>query len=335
MTRHVKRSAHAHARCGGTGRHGHAARGATAARASRTDRGAARPDRMVPAPDLRPKERALRAAARRAATASGSIAGRADAGGAGNARARAGRARAQATPCPQRLHRRRRQRTVLRRGPGAGGQHRGAQPRSAGPERRAVHRAVRDRRPEGQPPPGAAPGRLRGAEVRTTGDQAPRHPNPALPAGAGGRHRGQPRRRELHRRRDGRQVPVASAAVPPAPAADRSRLQAQPALVDAAGGSRRAVAGADLRRAARIDPAQPRQGGGRNTDQGRPGRTGQDEGGLLLAGVRRAGRGVLPVLRVAPARLREGTAGRQGAAGRGAAQATAMRPTAATPKPPA
>ena len=293
MTSHVKRSAHAHARCGRTGRHGHAARGATAALASRTDRGAARADRVVQAPDLRPKERALRAAARRAADASGSMAGRADAGGADNARGRAGRARAQTSALAQRLHRRRHQRAVLRRGPCAGGEHRGAQPRSAGPERRADRPAVRDRRPEGQPPPGAAPGRLRGAEVRAHRDQAARHPNPALPAGPGGRDRRQPCRRELHRRRDGRQVPVAPAAVPPAPAAERGRLQAQSALADAAGGPRSAAARADLRRATRIDPAQPRQGGGRNTDQGRPGRTGQDEGGLLLAGVRRARRGVL------------------------------------------
>ena len=94
-----------------------------------TDRSAACPDRMVQAPGLRPEERALRAAARRAADAPG----RADAGGAGNAPGRAGRARAQATQGPQRLHRRRHQRAVLRRGQGTGGRHRRAQPRSAGP----------------------------------------------------------------------------------------------------------------------------------------------------------------------------------------------------------
>ena len=130
-------------------------------------------------------------------------------------------------------------------------------------------RAVRGHRREGQPSPGAAPGQLRGAEVRAPGDQAPRHADAALRAGAAGRDRGQPRRCELHRRAAGRQVRVAPAAVPPAPAARRGGLQAQPAVADAAGAARRAAARADLRGAARVDLRQPRQGDGRDADQGR------------------------------------------------------------------
>ena len=74
-------------------------------------------------------------------------------------------------------------------------------------------------------------------------------------------------------------------------------LQAQPAVADAARAARRAAARADLRGAVRLDPRQPRQGDGRDADQGWARRAGQDEGRLLLAGVRRARRGVLPVLR--------------------------------------
>jgi hypothetical protein len=53
---------------------------------------------------------------------------------------------------------------------------------------------------------------LRGAEVRAHGDQAARYADAALPGRAGGGDRGQPRRRELHRRRAGGQVRLAPAA---------------------------------------------------------------------------------------------------------------------------
>jgi len=94
---------------------------------------------------------------------------------------------------PQRLRRRRSERPVLRRGRGAGADHRGAQPRGAG----SCARAVRGHRPEGQPPAGAAPGQLRRPEIRAARHQSSRHADSALCAGGGGRHRGQSCRREL------------------------------------------------------------------------------------------------------------------------------------------
>ena len=265
------------ARCRRGGRARCAARRADAAArtprsiSSAADPDAAAPDRVVQAPAVRQQERALRADARRAADAPGP--------GARTGLARAARATAPASSrCPRTrgasraatsptTARARRSSTTARcrcvtievpnpeaQGPGA--------------------RSIRGRRREDQPPPGAAPGQLRGAEVRAPGDQAPRHADAALPAGAGGRHRGQPRRRELRRRAAGRQVRVAPAAVPPAPAADRGGLQAQPAVADAAGAARRAAArGRSTRRSSpRSAPAASRRWTRRRSRPGAPGR---------------------------------------------------------------
>jgi transposase len=168
----------------------------------------------------------------------------------------------------------------------------------ANPETEGLaRRPVRGDRREGQPPPGAAPGQLRDPQVRAPGHQAPRHADDPLPGGAGRRDRGQPRRRELPGRAAARQVRLAPAAVPPASALGRCRHHGQPRLAHAVGRTGRRAARADLRGAIGVDPRQPRQGHGRDPDQGRPCRPGQDEGLLLLAGVWRAARDLLPVLR--------------------------------------
>ena len=132
MTSHVKRSAHAHARCGRTGRHGHAARGAIAALASRADHAAAAAGRVVQATAVRQQERALRTDARCAADAPGAGAGPGTARAARAARGPAQGARAHAPQAQERLRRRRRERAVLRREQGAGAHDRGAQPRGPG-----------------------------------------------------------------------------------------------------------------------------------------------------------------------------------------------------------
>ena len=93
---------------------------------------------------------------------------------------------------------------------------------------------LRGHRREGQSSPGAAPEQLRRPQVRATRHQAPRYVDPALRAGASGRHRGQPRRSSsLRRRATGRQVSLRLAAVSPTPASARCRIHAQPVLAGA------------------------------------------------------------------------------------------------------
>jgi len=118
------------------------------------------------------------------------------------------------------------------------------------------------------PRDGTASRQFRGDEVRAPRHQAPFQADPALPAGTGRPHRGPPRRRELHRRRDRGQVLLAPAAVPPGSAPARCRLQTQPPLADAARCAGRAAPRADLRGAAEVHHRQPRHGDGRDADQG-------------------------------------------------------------------
>ena len=170
-----------------------AARGRSAAAVKGCDhRHFAASARLVRASVVRQEERALRPRARPAADAP-----RADTGRCSRAtragRSRQHRAGAHAPQAQPRLRRREPRRAVLRRGRGAGADHRGSQPRGA----RSCARTVRGHRREGQPPAGAAPGQLRRPQVRAARHQTSRHADPALRAGAGGRHRGQPRRRKL------------------------------------------------------------------------------------------------------------------------------------------
>ena len=71
---------------------------------------------------------------------------------------------------------------------------------------------------------------------------------------------------------------------------EQAGFKLTPPVADQPGRPKRCAGAADLRRAARIDPALPRQGGGRDADQGRPSRARQAARGLLLACVRRARR---------------------------------------------
>ncbi len=160
------------------------------------------------------------------------------------------------------------------------------------------------------------------------------HASAALPARARGRHRRQPRRRELHRRAAAGQVRLAPAAVPPAPAPDRCGLQAQPSLADAARAAGAPCCSSRSTRRSWTPSGQPRQGDGRDADQGRPGRAGgKMKAALLLADLRRARRGVLPVLRIAPARARRaGAAGLTSCSPARCCSATATPPTSAMPR---
>ena len=148
-------------------------------------------------------------------------------------------------------------------------------------------RSIRDDRREGQLPPGATPGQLCGTEVCAPGGQTPRHQCAELPAGTEQRDRGQPRRCQLHRR----------------PAARQDRLRnhlplyrQHQRLSDAGitvsrpwltrlGPPGRQPARAHLHCPVRIDPCPARHRDGRDADQSRTRRSGQDEGDLLLATV--------------------------------------------------
>ena len=131
---------------------------------------AAAPARVVQAPAVRQQERALRADARSRSRCTWArcsdglpVPPARSAEPSSTVPAHTRRAPA------QRLRRRQRERAVLRRD----ARCRCSPSRCPTPRPQDLGaRAIRGRRREGQPPPGAAPGQLRGAEVRAPGDQA-------------------------------------------------------------------------------------------------------------------------------------------------------------------
>ena len=183
-------------------------------------------------------------------------------------------------------------------------------------------RSVRSHRREGQLPPGTAPRQLRRAQVRAAADQAPRHADTVSCAPA-------PDGVIEGSRADVSFIvgmlidkfALPPAAVPPAPAPDRCGLQGQPALADAADAAgRRSCSSRSTRRSStRSAPAASRRWTRPRSRPGRPA-PGKMKLALLLAGLRRTRRGVLPVSPVAPASARGRIAGPAGARERRAAQ---------------